>query len=140
MRLISYGLGEYDTGKFRPVRNNNFVKPAGGLWASPVKARFGWRKWCQDESFGDLSSSFEFSIEGRVMVIDSLSDASQMPWLVSHGGSLTVPDFEKMVSQGVDAVYLTRRGELETRYSRPYNLYGWDCECVLVMNPACIRT
>ena len=48
-------------------------------------------------------------------------------------------DFEKMLSDGIDAIYLTEKGEQETRFESP-GLYGWDCECVLVMNPDCITT
>ena len=47
------------------------------------------------------------------------------------------PDFEKMVKMGYDAIYLTDKGQMETRFTMP-DLYGWDCECVLVMNPDCV--
>jgi hypothetical protein len=44
-----------------------------------------------------------------------------------------------MMTYEVDAIHLTERGEHETRLSQPYSLYGWDCECVLIMNPKGIR-
>lgn len=45
------------------------------------------------------------------------------------------PDFEAMIRSGIDAIWLTPKGERETRFSHPKNLYGWDCESVLIMNP-----
>ena len=44
-----------------------------------------------------------------------------------------------MVNLGYDAIFLTEKGQHETRFSEP-SLYGWDCECVLVMNPSGVLT
>ena len=43
-------------------------------------------------------------------------------------------DFEQIRSAGIDAIYLTKSGVNNTMYSFPKNLYGWDCESVLVIN------
>jgi len=110
-----------------------FIKPEGGLWASPVKSRYGWREWCKAESFGDLSHNFKFWFEGNIFVIDGMHSALNMPWQ-DYKGITKYPDFEKMVLLGYDAIYLTLNGEHETRYGEP-SLYGWDCESVLIMNP-----
>lgn len=40
-------------------------------------------------------------------------------------------DFEKM-AEDYDAFWLTENGQAETRFSRPFSLYGWDVETVLV--------
>lgn len=139
MNLISYGLGNaFDPFKFKWVKNREFIKPDGGLWASPVRAKYGWREWCRSESFGNLETSFKFSIDGNVFTIDSLFDALKMPWKSAYN-IIEYPDFEEMMRRGVDAVYLTLNGERETRFSHPKSLYGWDCECVLVMNPNIIK-
>ena len=137
LRLITYGLGsEYQKELFEPVRNKSHNKPLGGLWSSPVGCNYGWREWSEAESFGDLSSSFETEYTGRTLVIDSLADLAGMIWQnTEHGRDW--PDYEAMVVAGIDAIYLTERGQDETRFSRP-GLYGFDCECVLVMNPNCI--
>jgi len=45
-------------------------------------------------------------------------------------------DFLAIAKSGIDALWLTVRGERATRYTTP-GLYGWDCECVLIMNPGC---
>lgn len=44
-------------------------------------------------------------------------------------------DFEKIVVGNVyDAIKLTDKGQVETRFSRN-NLYGWDCESMVILNP-----
>lgn len=136
LHLITFGKGDaFDSGKFERIANRDFVKPSGGLWASPVDARFGWREWCNSETFGNLKSQFEFYYSGNVMRIDSLADVQQMPYRKVFG-KFEYPDFEAIERTGIDAIWLTERGEQQTRFSFPRNLYGWDCECVLVMNPA----
>jgi hypothetical protein len=138
LKLITYGCGKkFDRRKFKPIKNQPFVKPMGGLWASPVDATYGWREWCEAESFGNLSNCFTFEFDGNVFAIDSLDDAKRMPW-TTYRGLLTHPDFEKMLKMGYDAIHLTERGQIATRFGEP-SLYGWDCECVLVMNPDCVK-
>lgn len=133
LHLVTYGCGKkFDVAKFEPIKNKGFVKPEGGLWSSPVNSNYGWREWCENESFGNLSDHFNFEFEGNVFVIDGTRDAAYMPWLNFYG--LTkYPDFEEMVLLGYDAIWLTEKGQQETRLGEP-SLYGWDCESVLVMN------
>lgn len=139
LHLITYGCGKkFDIAKFKPIKNRMFVKPEGGLWASPVGSSYGWREWCEAESFGNLSHNFTFEFEGNVFVINSCADATRMPWIEEHR-YIKYPDFEKMVSLGYDAIFLTENGQVETRFGEP-SLYGWDCECVLVMNPSGVLT
>jgi hypothetical protein len=136
LHLITYGLGNaFDIAKFKSVRNRNFVKPHGGLWASPVTSDYGWCDWCKDENFGNLKSSFVFEFTGNVLVIDSFEHAKEMPWRNLDGlANFPFPDFEKIAEAGVDAIHLTDNGQQVTRFSEP-SLYGWDCECVLIINP-----
>lgn len=136
MKLRTYGHGNtLDITKIQPIHNNKWVKPDGGLWASPINSKCGWYKWCKEENFGDLTTVFEFKIDGIVFIIDSLDDAKRLPWIKSD--YQTFPDFEEMVKQGFDAIWLTEDGQWKTRLSTP-DLYGWDCECVLVLNPQSI--
>lgn len=140
--LITYGNGNvYDASKWEKIKNREWRKPAGGLWASPVGCAYGWKQWCEAESYGNLETSFETDYTGNTLIIDSLSDLDNIIWQPQSkyvSSLLKYPDFEAMVSAGVDGIYLTELGEKQTRYSEP-GLYGWDCECVLVMNPACIK-
>ena len=136
LRLITYDCGDaFDASKFDPIKNKEFIKPHGGLWASPVDSEWGWKHWCKAESFLDLETFFEFSFNGQVFLIDSFDDLMLMPWLIYPGySSIRWPDYEAMASLGVDAIHLTDRGQQETRWTSP-GLYGWDCESVLIMNP-----
>jgi hypothetical protein len=143
MDLITYGLGkELKLEKIEPIKNE-FVKPKGGLWASPINSSFGWREWCESEGFRlrSFDTSFQFSISGNILVIDSEDDLKFFNWdrPYSHVDML-IPDFEDLVFTGYDAVHLTVKGEYETRFSVPYSLYGWDCESVLIMNLNCIKS
>ena len=130
--LVTYGLGNVLRPELiKTIGNRNFVKPKGGLWASPVASAYGWKEWCEAEQFGDLSTHFEFRFTGKTLTIDSEFDLLAVPWQ-GYG-----PDFEAMAASGIDAVYLTEAGQDATRFSDP-GLYGWDCECVLVMNRGCV--
>lgn len=141
MHLVSYGgNGEWDPSKFDPISNARFIKPKGGLWTSPIGSEWGWKDWCEAEGFGldQLKNAFEIDYTGRTLVIDSLADAAEMPWLLI-GNCLRCPDFEAIEASGVDAIHLTVNGERETRLVMEHSLYGWDCETVLIMNPATIK-
>jgi len=137
LSLITYGLGnELKQELINDIINCNFVKPKGGLWASPVNSSHGWKKWCDEEDFGDTLSSFTFRYIGSVLKIDSLRDLEQIPWTRDEWIQALYPDFELMVQLGIDAMWLTVEGENVTRHSGPKTLYGWDCESVLIMNPS----
>ena len=137
-RLVHYGADHFDPSLFVPVHDAHWIKPKGGLWSSPVESEFGWRQWCKTEDWNldRLDKSFEFDIRGRVMVIDSVESMNELPWI--EAGPLQCISFECLMAAGVDAVHLTWEGQVATRFSRPRSLYGWDCECVLVMNPEII--
>lgn len=143
MNLKTWGCGEsYERNKFKRIKNKeNSNKPGGGLWSSPIPSSYGWDSCSRDNDYGDLSTSFELKLKGNIFKIDGLVDMVNLYWKEGEGGFrfLIGIDFEKMLSDGIDAIYLTEKGEQETRYECP-GLYGWDCECVLVMNPDCITT
>lgn len=147
MRLITYGCGNaFDNSLWRPITNQLYnIKPKGGLWASPVNCNYGWKDWCEVEEFGDLSSWFEFNYSGLTLIIDSLEDSAQMPIIPDKNNLDAVLlsrslDFEKMLKTGIDAIYLTEKGQNETRFAVGLKgcLYGWDCESVLIMNKDCV--
>lgn len=139
--LICYGCGnKYEPSKFEPIRNRNHIKPAGGLWTSPIDSKWGWKDWCKAEGFGDvgnLSTYFHVQFTGKVLTINSLKDAVRLPWIEIIKDYLKCPDYET-ISTVCDAIHLTVEGQNATRFSQP-SLYGWDCETVLIMNPACIQ-
>lgn len=138
MRLITYGK-IWDRARFSPVRNSNSClnKPTGGLWASPVGAKYGWKEWCKEQEFetATLLWWFEFTLVGRVLTIDTVEDLMALPWVpLPYQSSFEIIDFESLASE-YDAIHLTSQGEMSTKWDLNRSLRGWDCESVLVMNP-----
>jgi hypothetical protein len=128
----------------RPIEVKNGllpVKPYGGLWASPAESEYGWKEWCETEHFGNIGEQHKVTLEvdtRNFITIDKVSDLDKLPWY-KIGGFLEAVDFEKLKRQGVDGIYLTNEGQWRTRLTFPRQLYGWDCESVLIMNERCIK-
>ena len=145
IKCISYGLGpKLDLTFFKQVKNKPHVnKPIGGLWASPVGCTYGWIEAAKEMAIGDFETSFEFTITGEILVIDSEEDLEKFIWETENLGPFVEfenPDFEAMKKAGISAIHLTEKGQHETRLTHPRNLYGWDCESVLIMNERCIQS
>jgi len=133
MQLISYGLGDkFELEKFKAIKNIPWIKPEGGLWASPIDSPYGWKQWGCENLFGDFTSQFEFTFKGSILIIDAIRDLRKLTWNDTYPNSI---DFEALQRAGHDAIWLTAKGERDTRFSRPYSLYGWDCESVIILNP-----
>lgn len=122
---------------FCPAGN---IKPLGGLWTSPINSVNSWREWCERENFSTerLKKSFRIEISTEhLLVIDSYDDFKQKmldPYTTRISlYNITFFDMKELPKQ-YDGIWLTARGEYETRFSQPYNLYGWDCETVLLFN------
>jgi hypothetical protein len=113
-------------------------KPNGGLWASAVDATWGWKDWCKSEKFmrctEDNCFSFHLAPTANVLVIDSADCLEGLPRLetgeFSHDLWVTL-DFEKLRDSGVDAIELV----LSADQRLYWELYGWDCDSILIMNP-----
>jgi hypothetical protein len=143
MLLETYGITKFNPAKFQPIKNRTWAnKPEGGLWATPVNSKFGWKQWCELQDFRTnlLKKKFEFYYVGNIVKIDSLKDAQNK--LVWYPVDVNIPsitrksiNFDYMKYIGVDAIWITENGESETRFNYEYSMYGWDCESVLIMNP-----
>lgn len=145
MEYIHYGNTKFDPDLFRPIRNE-FVKPLGGMWASPVGAGYGWKDWNENSNFRecDEANSFRFTLKegANVVHIYSVDDLKGLPqrkkkllW------SSCMLDFEKMLEQGVDAIelHLSEEKEHEPTGGLYFELYGWDCDSILIMNKDIIQ-
>lgn len=141
MKYIHYGHTEFDISKFNKVVNSNkFTKPEGGFWASRVDALFGWREWCIDKKYKfDLEKSMIFSLseDARILVIDSHKGLENLPKNEKKQKDIkicTFLDFEEL-SKKYDAieVLISKDDELF------YDLYGWDCDSIFIMNPNIIK-
>lgn len=138
--LIHYGSNKFKPEEFsRPTGESKCIglKPIGGLWASPSNSEYGWRHWCAENNYGDLSVFFSFRFAGCLLVIDSVDDMDKIPWTERNGlQSILFKEIIKIY----DGIWLTARGERETRLTWPRSLYGWDCESVVIFNKDCIET
>lgn len=119
-----------------------FIKPHGSLWCAPLDSAYGWIDWCRAESYGDIDHKQRVILDvdtSNFVVIDSVVDMeTKLPWYQIHGLFQAI-DFEAMVGQGIDGMHLTEKGQIDTRWSEPRSLYGWDCETILILNERCIK-
>lgn len=131
---------------FRQIRNREyFTKPEGGLWASPIDAKYGWKDWNQDEQFEECreenSFRFRLSENANVLSIRSADDLIKiLPKDYDYHGfgqdfRMVYLDFEEMLRNGIDAVYV----EISSDNRLYWALYGWDCDSIVVMNPAVVE-
>lgn len=135
---IHYGHKAFDPNLFvipsnRPCAN----KPRGGLWASSIDAHYGWKDWCKAESYRscDNEDSFCFQLTNgaNIFTINSVEDVNRMP-LQKDGFSTSVIraiNFESMYQNGVDVIEYNLSNDDDLYFA----LYGWDCDCILVLNP-----
>jgi hypothetical protein len=131
-----------------------WCKPIGGIWASPVHSDFGWKEWLsENSSFSDRIKfdkliPVELDVDiSKFIIINNPKDLDKLSWYkflpddpISRIENI---DFEKMKREGVEGIFLTEQGQKSTWM--PYiqtgsfrNLYGWDCESLLIMNERCI--
>lgn len=145
---IHYGSANFNPRYFKQVTNRDQlrVKPNGGLWASRVDAKHGWRNWCECEEFRleDLNTHFRFLITpaAKVAHLYTSKDLDRLPrrndcfdrWDEFY------PDFEQMVKDGCDAIelHLSSTDKNWDNDGLYWRLYGWDCDSILIMNPKII--
>ncbi len=120
---------------------HGFPKPKnGGLWTSPVGSENGWREWCISENFnvGSLEKNFRLEVSTeKLLIIDCYEDFvdAMISTNIMKLGQYEPPYIEwSELLKKYDGIWLTVKGESETRYAHPYNLYGWDCETVFLFN------
>lgn len=136
VKYIHYGHKRFSLESFQPVKNEPYHnKPRGGLWASPVDAPFGWKDWCEAEEYAecDEANSFTFTLneKANVYLISFVEEVKAMPSVECELKSMFLPDFEKMLADGWDAIEFRLSEDSELYWA----LYGWDCDSILVMNP-----
>lgn len=142
-KYIHYGHPEFRPELFREIKNRYaFVKPSGGLWASPVDAERGWKQWCTENNFNTdrLSDNFTFKLSenSNILHIRSIHDLQTLPQQENlvFKPAWTVLDFEKLLAEGWDAIELHLSEEEDCGYldGLYWELYGWDCDSILIMN------
>lgn len=137
MEYIHYGTTEFSKDKFKEIKNERlFTKPIGGLWASRVDSEYGWKNWTEDEHFRtevyreDNYFKFKLKDEAKVLVINNAKQILDLPKQKNEFNfSFVCLDFEKLAKE-YDAieVLISQDGKLY------WDLYGWDCDSILIMN------
>ena len=122
MKFIHFGSPCFDRGRFVPVRNIPYRnKPDGGLWASADNAEYGW------------SFAFMLKPEARILVLKTKDDVRRAA-RTGHScyfGNLICFDFEAL-AQAWDVI--------DFHIAHLYmDMYGWDCDSTLVLNPDVIE-
>lgn len=160
--VIHYSKDDFKLCKIEIKNEFMWCKPKGGIWTSPVESKYGWDKWCQDERFCDTNKLIKIEIvidvdesenKKNLIIIDKLEDLNKLLWIpnpivrdmVERFGFKNLPgmeyiDFEKMKENGIDAIWLTEKGQRKTRPLYSKNLHGWDCETILLLNEKCIKS
>jgi hypothetical protein len=148
-KFIHYGHDKFDKDLFVPIRNFVFVKPIGGLWASPINSNYGWKDWCLEKHYCipklDKFFSFKLNINAEIFIINSKRDLHSLPVYYNESlkfGLKEIPflDFE-LISKNYDALWLTNDGIKAVHDPMDLlNLHGWDVESLLVFNPNIIIT
>jgi hypothetical protein len=145
LELLHYGATTYNPSLSEPIKNDFYVKPAGGLWTVPLTANFDLDDFHEtlNTTMGrsyPKSQYFKLKLKKGALVaeIDSIYDLLNLPYYTfNHLGSKRYIDFEMLHQKyNIDAIWLTNKGLIETHDSSLLmNLNGWDSESVLVMNP-----
>lgn len=145
---IHYGSANFSPHCFKQIANTDYPwnKPHGGFWASRVDAKLGWRDWCKSERFEleRLNRHFRFLITpaAKVYHLYSSRDLDLLPQRSNYPKweGRFFPDFEQMMKDGWDAIelHLSSTDENWSWNGLYWQLYGWDCDSILIMNPKII--
>ena len=136
-KYIHYGHTKFDKDMFIKIRNDVFgigIKPIGGLWASDIDARYGWKDWCDANCFRDCKkeNSFTFTLtdNAKVLTINSVNDLDALPKAKDRLGLWILLDYEK-----ISEMYDVLEVNISNDYDLYFKLYGYDCDSIIVMNP-----
>ena len=136
---IHYGHTKFDKDLFTKIKNVDCsTKPRGGLWASDIYTKYGWKEWCNENEFRDCdkenSFTFTLSDNAKILYIESVNDLQSLPKVDDKFGinfsSWILLDFEKL-AEIYDAVEVS----ISSDFDLYYQLYGWDCDSIVIMNP-----
>jgi len=138
---IHYGSNKFDINAFNKIENHRlYPKPKGGLWASNVNSKYGWKEYCSEYDIDvlcDYSYSFTFNLldNARIINIHTVSDFNNIYKKYKRADiekeyNLKILDYE-MMAKDYDVIDF-----LLTNDNRLYSLMTyWDCDSILVLNP-----
>lgn len=141
------GHSNFDINLFKHIScRENFNKPLGGLWASPVDSPYTWEQWCLDNNFNYTigedkyfqGEQFRFKLKDNARLL-SITSAKQLDELPQIKNDLTsniykILDFKKLEEE-YDAIEVL----ISMDHQLYWDLYGWDVDSIVVMNPDVIE-
>lgn len=141
------GHSNFDINLFKHIScRENFNKPLGGLWASPVDSPYTWEQWCLDNNFNYTigedkyfqGEQFRFKLKDNARLL-SITSAKQLDELPQIKNDLTsniykILDF-KQLEKEYDAIEVL----ISMDHQLYWDLYGWDVDSIVVMNPDVIE-
>ena len=134
---IHYGHTSFDKNLFIKITNEKpMSKPRGGLWASDINAKYGWKDWNESAKFAECNkeNSFTFTLydNANILYINSVKDLESLSKAQDKFSftSWVSLDFEKLAE-----IYDAIEVNISSDYDLYYKLYGWDCDSILIMNP-----
>ena len=141
-RIYVHDGGQFDINRFTPIKNRNFVKPSGGLWGSPLDSACSWKQWCKSNNFNhdkyNKNNEFLFKLKdnARLLYIDNAKMLDNLPKIHDEilSSCFVILDFEEL-AKSYDAIEVSISAD-EQLY---WDLYGWDVDSILVMNPGSIE-
>ena len=141
---IHYGSPEFLEEEWQPIKNENWMKPHGGLWASAIDTPYGWKDWNETSNYMkcEEENSFKFKLRenARILTIDS---EKALQKLIPDGVSSMnghVKDMGNTAQYYLNFEVLTRRYDvIDFQLSKDPNklywlMYGWDCDSILILN------
>lgn len=145
---VHIGSNDFDKRLFRDISNiNHFVKPMGGLWGSPVDSDYGWEDWVISNDFNNTigfnkygKDRFYFKLKdnSKLLYIDNAKCLKDLPQinddLFQIAKSYVQLDFE-MLKNMYDAIEVNISADNQLYW----DLYGWDVDSILVLNPDCVE-
>ena len=147
LEIVVRGLGDaYDEAKFVPIWNRTHLgwnKPWGGLWGCVAPHQDVWKTYAENAYVTDqwwrwkaiIEQVFVVNFSGQVFVINNDEDLeeflslSQAKFLNAKTPEEVYPDWELLLSTGVDAVLM---GEKIARKTK--KILGWALPSILVLN------
>ena len=144
---IHYGSDSFDKFKFKPIKNRRFwVKPEGGLWASNIESKYGWKQWMDDnrifndeyfDRYEDGMFKFKLQENSKILKInnsDKLNNLFKEFEMKESYHTWKTLDFEKL-SNYYDGIEV----DISNDRRLYFDLYGWDCDSILIFNPDIIK-
>ena len=140
---IHYGSNKFSNDEWEPIKNENWIKPHGGLWASAIDAPYGWKDWNETSDYMkcEEENSFKFKLkpEAKILIIDSEKALEQLIPNKTYSMNGYVHGIGSARQYYLNFETLSRRYDaIDFQLSKDHELYwlmyGWDCDSILVMN------